>query len=113
MDVLVIDDDRLALRATARALTAAGHHVRVADNMTHAGYILAYSAYQAIVSDQDLVGTDSGAKTVASFLRPKLRSPALVVMYTGNPNDARRDAPSDAVIVTKPHIDEVVRALER
>jgi DNA-binding NtrC family response regulator len=111
MDVLVIDDDRLALRATTRALTAAGHRVRAADNMNHASHILALRSYQAIVSDQDLVGTDSGAKTVG-FLRPKLRSPALVVMYTGNPNDARRDAPSDAVVVTKPHIDEVVRALQ-
>ena len=114
MRVLIIDDDRLALRSTSRALRAAGHSIMTAEDATHAGHILRHhpDLYQALVTDNDLVGSDSGAK-LSAFFSTMLAEPKCVVVFTGNPIEAARDAPAGASIIKKPNITQVVAVLKR
>lgn len=114
MHVLIIDDDRLALRSTSRALRAAGHDVTTTEDANHAGHVLRNTPnhYQALVTDNDLVGTDSGAK-LSGFFSTMLAEPKTVVVFTGNPMDAARDAPPGTSIVKKPNITQVIAVLKR
>lgn len=114
---MLVDDDHLALKATTRRLAQAGHSVLPARTFEHAAHLLRHayaagSAYQAIVTDHDLVGTNSGAKSSA-FLRQWLREPAVVVVYTGNPDAARADAPENTSVVSKPNLDTVIELLQK
>ena len=112
MRILIIDDEPLTLRATVRALAAAGHRVHGAKDFNHAGYLLVHAdpKYDAIVTDHDLVGTRSGTSD-AWGRRHLLGGPAIVITFTGNPADARRDAPEGALIVKKPDIQRVIALL--
>lgn len=114
MRVLLLDDDRPALRALSRALKAAGHDVYATENGTHASYVLSQHAglYQALVTDHDIVGAQSGSK-LAHFLRERLSDPALVIVFTGNPSDAIREAPEGALVIPKPKVFAVIDALRR
>ena len=114
MRVLLIDDDRLALRSTSRALRAAGHDVFSVGDATHASHVLRNHPgyYQALVTDNDLVGNDSGAK-MAGFFEKMLMSPKCVVVFTGNPAQAALEAPPGASVIKKPNITQVIAVLKR
>lgn len=114
MRVLLIDDDRLALRSTTRALRGAGHDVLAVEDATHAAHVLRHHTdwYQALVTDNDLVGSDSGAK-MAGFFEKMLAEPKCIVIFTGNPLEAAHQAPPNASVIKKPNITQVIAVLKR
>lgn len=114
MRVLLLDDDRLALRATRRALSAAGHSVHSVESAGGAQYELQHhqAFYEVLVTDNDL-GDDQSGASLSRFMRYKLAYPALVIVYTGNPEEALRDAPEGAVVIKKPNVMQVLAAIAR
>lgn len=114
MKVLVLDDDRIALRATLRMLRTAGHDVTSVENTSDAVRAIEHAEpqFEALVVDHDL-GEERSGSHVSRFLRKFLGGGQLVIVYTGNPVEAAREAPAGAFVVRKPSVSGVLDALER
>ncbi len=112
-NVLVIDDDKSARILLERVLTKVGHKVTVVDNPSEGLAHVERTAFDILISDKNLDGTDG-----LDVLRKALeRSPALkTILMTGFPTPETKAAAQTAGVfayVTKPFgIAEIVAMVE-